>query len=962
MKGLTFLDQKQQHLFEKACKEFSDNVQLQKEIPLSLFQSFHKNQEQFLQEWDKKKDSVIDVVQKRSLLIDVLLKKIFEFVVRREIKSCSSRLCIVAFGGYGRGEMNPFSDVDIMFLHEEERELKFTQSHGIKKVFQNIHALKDSTLLVKKYFERNIFSYLIQSDEKKIVGMERIITSILMILWDLGLKVGHATRSIEEAIQHANEDNVSKTAMLEARFLVGEKKIFDKFKDKFKKKCLVGKEQEYVQWRLETIQRNQKKLGKSLFLQEPNIKSGMGGLRDYQNLLWISLACAERKGFSYWIERKFLRESEQKKLEKAYHFLLRVRSEMHYQEKRAVDQLTLRLQGTVATGLGYQQRSILRRSEAFMKDYYEQTREIHLISSAVLERMEQANKRPTLLGSFFEAKKLEKIDGFFIREKRLFPQHREIFKDPIRMMRAFYLAQTRSLNFSSELNDLIKKQLVMIDRSFQCSKENRGIFLNILSRKGEVGRILRMMHDLGFLGKYLPEFGALTCLVQHEFFHRYTADEHTLICIEKIDVLLATTDKKLQRYSTIFKNLEDPAMLYLAMLLHDTGKAANIESHAKASTIAAEKVARRFQLTKERQQLLVTLVEAHGELATVARTRDLDDANAIYQVATVVQTLSTLDALMILTLADGMGTSDMNWSDWKEQLVWSLYNQTKRYFEMGAAFFEQHKKDRVGIKKEVQEFLGDDFLEEIEAHFEQMPERYLRMMSSLQIKEHLRLFRDFFEYLSNEKGHPLEAQVRWIELPEAGHTEVWFCGWDRNQFLERIAAAFLEAGVNILSADIFTRRDYLTLDIFRVTSVRSDPLLNKKEKKIVEECLKKLLKENSNFSFSGSFKNNLPCNNLPGAEKLDLQEPLAAETVVIDNQSHPCYTVVKIETHDRQGLFYDLLKALHYQEISIDLARIATEMKAAFDTFYILDRNKKKVTDEEVITKLKERLTEASLQ
>ena len=404
------------------------------------------------------------------------------------------------------------------------------------------------------------------------------------------------------------------------------------------------------------------------------------------------------------------------------------------------------------------------------------------------------------------------------------------------MMKAFHLAQTRALQFSSELGDLLKKHLSSVNRHFQKSPEARKTFLNILSRKGEVGRILRLMHDLGFLGKYIPEFGALTCLVQHEFYHLYTADEHTLVCLEKIDSLLFPTNKKLFRYSTLFKNLDDPAMLYLAMLLHDTGKAANVPSHADASVSAAKKVAARLQLSEERADLLFTLVEAHGELATVARTRDLEDFTTITTFANQIKNIPTLDALIILTLADGMGTSDTQWSDWKEQLVWNLYDQTKTYLELGKTFFEKNKSNRDAIKKAVREMLPSDFEQELEVHFKQMPERYFKMMEPVFIKEHLLLFRSFFEQRMRPitpTHHSLEAEIRWKEHPESGHTEVLVCGWDREQLLERIAASFLAAGINILSADIFTRRDHVTLDIFRVTSVRTDPFLTDKEKKLL---------------------------------------------------------------------------------------------------------------------------------
>lgn len=902
-------------VFEKDCLEFSKLVRCQKEASLEKFQHFRKNQEQRLQRWHVSGGSGKEITQRRSDLVDTLFKNLVDSVVGQKTK-ITQGLCVIAFGGYGRREMNPYSDVDIMFLHEEKK------------------------LTLEK---------------------EQFISSILMALWDLGFKVGHSTRSIHEALFHANEEMLSKTAMLECRLLVGDEKTFNVFKQKFRKKCILGKKKEYIAWRLGNIKKLREKFGKSVFMQEPNIKSGSGGLRDYQNLLWISIVYNEEASLHYLIEKNFLHESEKKSLEQDYDFLLRVRNEMHYQEKRANDQLTLRLQGKVATKLGYTQRSMVRRSEAFMKDYYEKTREIYLITSTVLERMKILSKEPRTLSSFFRIKKrkAEHLDGFIIKEGFLFPEHQEIFSDSVRMMKVFYVAQTRSLQFSSELSDLFKKNLFLINRHFQKAQEIRKIFLNILSRKGEVGRILRLMHDLGFLGKYLPEFGALTCLVQHEFYHLYTADEHTLVCLEKIDSFLFSTNKKILRYSNLFKNLDDPAMLYLAMLLHDTGKAANVPNHAEASVIAAKKVASRLQLSEEHSNLLFTLVEAHGELATVARTRDLDDSNTITAFAHQIKNVSTLDALMILTLADGMGTSDTQWSDWKEQLVWNLYDQTKRYIESGKDFFEKNRRNRAAIKMAVQEMLPSNFEQELKVHFEQMPDRYFRMIEPSLIKEHLQLFRSFFEHRIrpvSPEHHPLGAEICWKEYPESGHTEVCICGWDREQLLERIAASFLAAGINILSADIFTRQDHVTLDIFRVTSVRTDPLLTKKEKEIMEQRLQEFLRINGN-QIEDRFNQDLN----PSTEMLEQEQrdTMVSSHLFIDNHSHPLYTLVEVEAADRQGLFYDLLGALHYHSISIECARIATEMRAAFDTFYILGADKKKVTNHELLNQLRQRLLRA---
>jgi [protein-PII] uridylyltransferase len=600
-----------------------------------------------------------------------------------------------------------------------------------------------------------------------------------------------------------------------------------------------------------------------------------------------------------------------------------------------------------------------------MKNYYEITREIYLITSAVLARLQPPlNEKETgKLGSYSKKKKKEeKLSGFVIREGVLFPENPRIFSDPERMMKSFQIAQVGSLQFSSELNDLIKRNLSKISLRFQKSKEISTIFLTILSRKGDVGPILRRMHDLGFLGKYIPEFGTLTCLVQHEFYHLYTADEHTLVCLEKIDSLLFTTNKKLVRYSKLFKNLDDPSMLYLAMLLHDTGKGANVSHHALASVELAKKVALRLELSEERSNLLITLVKFHSELATVARSRDLDDTATIINFAKKIKTVSLLDSLIILTLADGMGASDAHWSDWKEQLVWSLYDQTKRYIELGKTFFEKNHHDRDAIKRIVQQMVPEDFGQEIEVHFKQMPERYFKTIEPSRIKDHLQLFRSFFEqrmHTNAPQWHSLAAEIEWKENRESGYTEVSICGWDREQLLERYAAAFLAAGINILSADIFTRQDQLTLDIFRVTSVRADPMLTEKEKKIMEKKLQELLKLQSHKLQDRFDKNFSPLDNI---ESLNQNDTMGPSHLFIDNQSHPSHTLVEVETADREGLFYDLVGALHYHDISINCARIATEMRAAFDTFYILGSHEKKVTDKETLAVLHQRLLRAILK
>ena len=878
-------------------------------LPIQKLQTFRKKEELRLKLWHRAGGGGKEIAGRRTELVDILFREIFRLVTRLETGEKEiPGFMVSAFGGYGRRELNPFSDVDITFFHQGARPTE---------------------------------------------AMEKVISVCLMALWDLGFKVGHATRSIKGAIEQANKDMMAKTAMLESRWLVGDKKLFEEFREKFEEQCVLGKEKDYIAFRIENLKELRSRYGASVFMQEPNIKSGCGGLRDYQNLLWTGMFHSGAYSMKRLVEEKVLREKERRSLEEANDFLLRVRTEMHYQTGRASEQLTLQLQGKVATALEYPQKNILRRCEAFMRDYYRHTREINLITTLALGRIrEQQGMKVNLLTKLLgRTKEIE--EELVISNGELFPKARDIFnKDPSRMMKAFRIAQKRGLKFSAELEDLIKRRLTLVDRTFQYNKENRSIFLSILSKKGEVSRILRLMHDLGFLGKYLPEFEPLTCLVQHEFFHRYTADEHTLRCLDKIDALLFTTEPKLGRYAEIFRHFEDPAMLYLAMLLHDTGKAANTRRHEEASALAAQKVARRLQLSPQRLRLLVSLVNFHGEMSGMARSRNIEDPATVEEFAEIIRDPVILDALMVITLADGMGTSDEGWSDWKEQMVWQLYWQTRAYLTDNAGFRNEREKRRIEIHREVSEALPASYAEEIEVHFQGMPERYLQAKDAKEICTHLRLFRKFFEQGVHRDGPNLEPVIEWIDHPEAGHAEVLVCGWDRERLLERIAAAFLDAGINVLGADVYTRNDKLALDVFKVSNHRNEPLPRERDRKRFELKLRELLLAPGRRLVPEPKQRTTP-------ETVTEEEELPV-WVVVNNNAHPTCTILEVQAPDRLGLLYHLLRAISHGGNSIDEARIATEQKAALDVFYLRNKEGGKIEDRNALLRLEGRLRAAS--
>ncbi len=898
-----------ERVLAEAAKELAEGVRKRPKDILAVFKRFRKLEEHRLKLWHTAGGGGREIARQRADLIDILFRELFESTTEncKQPGPCEP-FVVMAFGGYGRREMNPFSDVDIMFLLDRG---------------------------------------------KPGPRLEETIRQTLVGLWDLGFKVGHSTRSLAQAVAQANDDMLTKTSMLECRYLLGSRDIFNDFKDRFERDCVNGKESAYVQWRFQNQAENRLKYGASVFMQEPNIKNGCGGLRDYQNILWIAQFTEKIGSLSKLVEKKHLRNSERKRLEKAYDFLLRTRTEMHYQNGRPIDSLTLQLQGKVATGLHYPEKSILRRCEAFMREFYSQTREIHQITTSVLERMVS---KPTVkpASRFFgllpasKPPKAERFDGLIAREGLLFPQTRDIFnQDPFRLIRVFQHAQVRGLTLSEELADLIRRRIRLIDRVFQYARASRELFLSILSRKGEVGRALRAMHNVGVLGKYIPEFGALDCLVQHEFFHRYTTDEHTLVCIEKLDAVILSEERKLAGYRSIFQKLEDPGILYLAILLHDTGKAANSRHHEEESTLFAHRVARRLQLSPDRRRMLLILVDSHYTLSHTAQTRNLEDAKTIADFAQIIKSRANLDALMLLTLADGMGTSDQNWSDWKEGLVWTLYRKAGEYLEAGPRWIDAMDRDRKGAKAIVQRQLGRGYEEEVAAHFDYMPERYFHAFNEGVIADHLRLFREFFsQRMQKDPSGALASVFKWIPRPEQGHSEVWVCGWDRERLLERIAGAFVSVNINILSADIFTRGDNLALDIFRVCNTRLLPVTSARDIDRVESRLNEALRHES-YDFAPLIGKDTRLRSYRVSGEISL-----STRIMVDNKTHPFFTIIEVQTPDRMGLLYSLLRAFSEARVSIQASRITTEVEMALDTFYVVGEDHAKIEDRAAIDRL----------
>ena len=856
-----------------------------------------------------------EICARRGELVDVILRHVFA-AAANAVGQSETSLALIALGGYGRGELNPFSDVDVMLLHG------------------------DAAGKVSPY-------------------VEEMAEQILYLLWDIGFKVGHSTRSMKEALAQANHDMLTKTAMLESRFLAGDRVLAREFRNQFRTKCVIGSEREYVELRMRDQEARHRKFGDSVYMQEPNLKNGCGGLRDYQNLLWMSYFKEGALTTTHLVGEDWLSESDQRRIEMAYDFLLRLRTDLHYLSKRAADILHLNLQEEIARRLRYREKNGQRATEALMRDYYKHTRNIFRVTERITEQFATgyATSGTRALFSFLPLRRGTEIrvGSFFVRHGQLHTERRDLFKtDPLEMMTAFQRAQEHNVDLSPELEDLLSRALGQITRTYRYAKAPREIFKAILSKKGEVGRALRLMHRIDFLGRYVPEFGQLTCLVQHEFFHRYTADEHTLLCIDKLDALMRTNDPKLIPYRRLFENLEEPFVLYLALLLHDTGRAVGARPHSEASALFAQSVAKRLQLSPEQRKSLILLVDHHVTLSSIAQQRNLDDPATIAEFAKVVRNQKNLHALMLLTLADGQGTSGQSWSDWKESLVWQLFQATSQYLADQKSYHEQTKIERESLEAAAAAELPSDFADEIEAHFEFMPDNYFRASDVAEIVQHLNLFRSFFENTSTQLDRPLVPAVNWEAFPQFGHSIASFCTWDRLHLLAKIAGSFSVVPLNILSADIFPREDHAILAVFRVCDTKGQAVTEGQDRAQVENTLRHAL-EVEIFEFASLLEEARHKIQHRRLEELEFPAGIA-----IDNKAHPTYTLVQIEAPDRVGLLYDLLTALEQEGTNIVLSRISTQKGAAIDTFYITDSSSRaKITDSHRMAALQRRLRSA---
>jgi len=843
-----------------------------------------------------------EICQGRAAILDALLRHLWQLTVASLTPQAQKEfpaIALVAIGGYGRAELNPHSDIDFMFLH-------------------------DGQVAVGK----------------PLPYLAKLIDGLLYPLWDIGLKIGYSVRDVEDCVKVANTDMQSKTSLIESRLIVGDANLFEKFRRAVVSKCVAGYEDKYIALRMEDQATRRTKHGNSACMQEPNIKNGCGGLRDFQNLLWMTFFKYRTRSLLDLQEQEFVSETERKQLESAYDFLLRVRSEIHYHTNRAQEVLGKNLQPAVASNLGYAERSPSKRIERFMRDLYVHMRNVFLITRTLEQRLALLPPTPGRLARLRfllprrKAVLPEPVDGLLFIDGEIHAASKRIFRDsPRRLMRVFLHAQQRHLQLHPDLAQLIRNQLTLVDREFLNDEHVRQTFLTILERRGEVAWVLRAMHEVNLLGKYMPEFGKLTCLVQHEFYHQYAADEHTLVCIEQLDKIWEAKEPPHKNYAPVFLSLERPGLLYLALLLHDVGKAANHEvgRHADASAHMAMHAAKRLQLDSSATDTLRLLVEKHLLMASLSQRRDLDDATVIRTFAREVRTSENLNLLTLLTFADAQGTSDKLWNGFKDSLLWQLHSRAMTLLTGGTEFRRATENARAELRDLVRELAPKRITsEEVDAHFRLLPPRYYEIHTPEQIHDDLELTHRFMNRLILENQRALAPVTAWLDERARGYSLVKVCTWDRAGLFGKIAGSLSAVGLNILGAQIFTRADGIALDTFFVNDGRTGNIAEREQREKFSTLLETILT----------------------GEEVNLHELIARQTAArslysayvgerigteirFDNSASDERTLIEIQTEDRLGLLHAISQAFAELHLDITAARIVTERGAAVDSFYV---------------------------
>lgn len=836
---------------------------------------------------EKPREILRELTQATDTLVIRILLEFLQRILKRD--DLPKNMLLLAQGGYGRRELHPKSDVDILFLYTER--LDESQGELVKKVFQT--------------------------------------------LFDLGFQVGHCCRSYKDALEVASSDHQSQTAMSESRFLAGDWRLFETFKHDLWRK-LTRNRSDAIRFKIGERSDRRSQFGTSINISEPNIKESPGGLRDYHFGIWIgSLHAGRTMNLTYLKRSHYIDDLLMHKVQTALDFHWRLRNDLHFLTGKEQDVLAMPLQHEVSLRLGYKDQRGRLAEEEMMREYYANALTLCQFADHMIQRCE-----PLRFWKFFRLKPRRNLsDGFTLLDGKLYiPQDLHYFEhNPQRLLMAFIHCAEQKAALAPETAEAIHDNLDLVDQAFLHDKLNAALMREFFAIPRHVEPAIQEMRRTGVLERLLPEWRGIAYLVRYDLVHRFTVDEHSLLCLYHLENLHEDNMSGAKERHTIWLECRDKDMLRMAVLFHDIGKGRNGD-HSTVGARLADDIARRMRMPDKKREQLVFLVQNHLIMSHTAQRRDLSDPQVCADFSDIIQNLDMLNMLYLLTYVDMRSVSPEAMTEWKNNLLWQLYLASRDSFVSEAAADPRDPHHFVSRKEKILAALTPEFPGElVQSHLDSLPPSYLVNHSTEQISRHLRAIQSFDGKKPSVQFYPcVDPGCMEFEL-------VWF---DKVGLFNKICTAVMLENFSIVEARLNTRSDGIVANNIVIRDALSeDKAVSQARQRLLQERIERVL-------LSKDAPPKLP--RQPGAPVLGRNR---FETKVkVLNDISPRFTIIEIRCADRRGLLQNLTSVLYDMDLSIHFARIITEGNRVTDVFYITDAAGNKLDNEESIAQLKKDL------